>query len=272
MLGFLPQSRGRGGSHSKGTHMRASYAIDVAGAGMSANLFSQEVAVADERLPFTIRVARNESQLRKAVSIRQRAYGRHVPALAELLRLPEAKDHEPGCVVLVAESKLDGEPLGTLRIQTNRHRPLAIEASVELPVWLAGHVLAEATRLGIVEGRTGSVVKTMLFKALYLYCVDQGIEWIVIAARPPLERMYEGLLFNDVFPEKTYFPMKHGGNIPHRVLALDIAEADARWRAAKHPMYDLFTRTRHPDIDVRGTEPEFNIAAHHTPIATAIAA
>jgi len=256
----------------KGTHMRASYAIDVAGTGMPANLFSQEVAVAEERLPFTIRVATDDSQLRKAVSIRQRAYGRHVPALAELLRLPEPKDREPGCVVLVAESKLDGEPLGTLRIQTNRYRPLAIEASVELPESLAGRVLAEATRLGIVEGRPGGVVKTMLFKALYLYCVAEGIEWIVIAARPPLERMYEGLLFNDVFPEKTYFPMKHGGNIPHRVLALDIAEADARWRAAKHPMYDLFTRTRHPDIDVRGTEQEFNIAAQHTPAAAAIAA
>ena len=252
--------------------MGASYAVEVAGAGQPANLFSQEAAVVEERLPFTIQVARDESLLRKAVSIRQRAYGRHVPALAELLRLPEAKDHEPGCVVLVAESKLDGEPLGTLRIQTNRHRPLAIEASVELPAWLAGHALAEATRLGIVEGRTGSVVKTMLFKALYQYCVAEGIEWVVIAARPPLERMYEGLLFNDVFPEKTYFPMKHGGNIPHRVLALDIAAADARWRTAKHPMYDLFTRTRHPDIDVRGTEQEFNIAAQHTSAATAIAA
>jgi hypothetical protein len=103
--------------------------------------------MAEEPLPFTIRVAGNERQLRKAVSIRQRAYGRHVPALAELLRVPEAKDHEPGCVVLVAESKLDGEPLGTMRIQTNRYRPLAIEASVALPAWLSGNVLAEATRL-----------------------------------------------------------------------------------------------------------------------------
>ena len=252
--------------------MEASYAMGVIGAGLPAYLMAQDVTVAEESLPFTIRVARNESQLHKAVSIRQRAYGRHVPALAELLRLPEAKDHERGCVVFVAESKLDGEPLGTLRIQTNRYRPLAIEASVDLPAWLSGRVLAEATRLGIVEGRAGSVVKTMLFKALYLYCLGEGIDWIVIGARPPLERMYEGLLFADVFPEKTYFPMKHGGNIPHRVLALEIAEADARWRAARHPMYDLFTRTRHPDIDVRGTESELDIAAQHTPAAVAIAA
>jgi hypothetical protein len=251
--------------------MEASYAMDF-NAGSGGDLISQEMAMAEEPLPFTIRVASSERQLRKAVSIRQRAYGRHVPALAELLRQPEAKDHEAGCMVLVAESKLDGEPLGTMRIQTNRHRPLAIEASVELPAWLAGNVLAEATRLGIIEGRAGSVVKTMLFKALYLYCLAEGIEWVVIGARPPLERMYEGLLFDDVFPDKTYFPMKHGGNIPHRVLALEIAQADTRWRSARHPLYDLFTRTRHPDIDVRGSQQVLNIAAQHVPVAAAIAA
>ena len=41
----------------------------------------------EERLPFTVRAVSGEDQLRKAVSIRYHAYGRHVPALAELLRL-----------------------------------------------------------------------------------------------------------------------------------------------------------------------------------------
>jgi N-acyl amino acid synthase FeeM len=252
--------------------MDASFAINLMGAGLPANPISLGTAMREERLPFTVRVARDEGQLRKAVSIRQRAYGRHVPALGELLRLPEAKDREQGCVVLVAESKLDGEPLGTLRIQTNRHRSLAIESSVELPEWLTGHVLGEATRLGVAEGRPGRVVKTMLFKALYLYCQDQGIEWMVIGARPPLDRMYEALLFADVFPDKAYFPLKHAGNIPHRILALDIAGADARWRSVKHPMYDLFTKTRHPDIDIRETEFEFDFPAQQVAFAAGIAA
>ena len=251
--------------------MDTSFAMNFIGTGLPENLISLGTAMPEERLPFTVRVARDEGQLRKAVSIRQRAYGRHVPALGEMLRLPEAKDREPGCVVLIAESKLDGEPLGTMRIQTNRYRPLAIEASVELPDWLSGRVLGEATRLGVTEGRPGRVVKTMLFKALYLYCVDQGIEWMVIGARPPLDRMYEGLLFDDVFPDKAYFPLKHAGNIPHRILALDIDGADQRWRSAKHPMYDLFTRTRHPDIDVRETEFEFDFAAQHSPFAAGVA-
>lgn len=208
----------------------------------------------NENLPFTVRAVSSDAQLRKAVSIRHRAYDRHVPALAELLRLPEAKDKEAGCVVLLAESKLDGEAIGTLRIQTNRYRPLALEASKSLPRWLAASSLAEATRLGIAEGRIGRVVKAMLFKAFYQFCLGAGIDWMVIAARSPLDRMYQALLFNEMFPGEAPVALKHAGNIPHRILGFEIATADARWREARHPMYDLFVNTSHPDIDLGQAE------------------
>ena len=208
----------------------------------------------EERLPFTVRVASSSEQLRKAVSLRHHAYGRHVPALGELLRVEEAKDRELGCVVLIAESKLDGEPVGTMRIQTNRHAPLAIEESVALPASFKGLSLAEATRLAVATGRIGRVVKIMLFKAFYLYCVGQAIDWIVIGARPPLDRMYEALLLKDLLPEVGFVPLKHAGNLPHRILGLEVDAADALWRAARHPMYDLYVNTRHPDIKIWETD------------------
>ncbi|MGH8744963.1 MAG: hypothetical protein ACREUK_00550, partial [Burkholderiales bacterium] len=111
-----------------------------------------------ERLPFTVSVARSDEQLRKAVTMRHAAYARHVPALAELLKAPEAVDYDDESIVLLAESKLDGSPLGTMRIQTNRSQPLAIEQSVVLPEWLQDRNLAEATRLGVTQGRVGRVV------------------------------------------------------------------------------------------------------------------
>ncbi len=207
-----------------------------------------------ERLPFSVRVVRTDDHLAKAVSIRHRAYGRHVPALAEQLRLPEPLDHAKGCAVLLAESKLDGEPLGTMRIQTNRYRPLALEGSVTLPASLAGSSLAEATRLGVATGRVGHLVRTALFKSFYLYCVQAGIEWMVIGGRPPLDRMYTGLLFTDLFPSQPPIPLKHASNIPHRVLAFEVDSAEERWSAARHPLYDFVFRTRHPDIDLGAVE------------------
>lgn len=206
------------------------------------------------RLPFTIRIARDADALEQAVTIRHAAYARHVPELAARLRAPEAGDRDEGSVVLLAQSKLDGAPLGTMRIQTNRHRPLAIEQSIALPAWLRRARLAEATRLGVCGTRIGRVVKTLLFKAFYLYCRRVDVDWMVIGARSPLDRQYEALQFRDVYPGRGYVPLAHAGNLPHRVLGFEMAGAEARWRQAEHPLYGLFCRTQHPDIDLRGAQ------------------
>ena len=209
-----------------------------------------QAAQREERLPFTIRAASTVEQLGKAVSIRHQAYGRHVPALAEQLRLPEPQDLARGCTVLLAESKLDGEPLGTIRIQTNDYAPLALESSVTLPRGLASSRLAEATRLGVSLGRVGHVVRTALFKAFYLYCAKDGIDWMVIGGRSPMDRIYSSLMFSEVFPGQPATPLKHAGNIPHRILKFEVATAEERWSAARHPLYEFVFSTRHPDIDV----------------------
>ncbi|TAL52986.1 hypothetical protein [Pandoraea sp.] len=203
-----------------------------------------------ERLPFTVRIARSEQDIDKAVAIRHAAYARHVPDLAAGLKEPEAYDFEDGAMILLAESRLDGAPLGSMRIQTNRFRPLGLEQSVQLPERFKGCVLAEATRLGVSPDRVGRLVKTLLFKAFYMHCLDTGIDWMVITARSPLDRQYEALLFQDVFPQQGFIPMKHVGNIPHRVFCHEIDTAKERWAEVEHPLYDLYFRTHHPDIDV----------------------
>lgn len=203
-----------------------------------------------ERLPFTIRFARSEEDIQKAVSIRHSAYARHVPNFAERLKEPEPSDFEDGVSVLLAESKLDGRPLGTMRLQTNIFRPLALESSVTLPDRFKGSVLVEATRLGVTQEKIGRVVTTLLFKAYYMHCLNAGIDWMIITARSPMDKRYEALLMEDVFPERGYIPMSHVGDIPHRVMALDIATVKERWSRAGHPLYDLYCLTNHPDIDV----------------------
>jgi hypothetical protein len=211
-----------------------------------------EKPVAEERLPFSVRIVDSEQDLDKAVLVRHSAYERHIPAVAALLEKAEASDSEPGTVVLLAESKLDGSPLGTMRIQTNRYRKLALEQSIELPSWLQDKSQAEATRLGVALGRTGRLVKTALFKAYYEYCILEGIEWMVITARSPLDRQYEALLFQDVLPEGGFIPMRHVGNIPHRVMSLCVERVNPDWHAAGHPLYNFFFNTSHADIDLGG--------------------
>ena len=218
-----------------------------------ANVTSRPNAAAQrvvESLPFTIRRVQNEDELLKAVHIRHAAYARHIPEFARSLALPEQADYESNTVVLLAESKLDGTPLGTARIRTNIHHPLHIEESVVLPQWLQGRSLGEVERLGVSQGRIGHIVKVALVKAFFEYFEKSGLDYAVISGRAPVDRQYEQLLFSDVFGENEMVPLRHIGNIPHRIMAFDIATGEARWTAAAHPLLKFFRHTHHPDIDV----------------------
>jgi len=205
-----------------------------------------------ERLPFTIRRVDNEADLWKAVRVRHAAYQRHVPDFARQLVRPEACDYGDDAIVFLAESKLDGTPLGTARMQTNLYEPLHVEDSVALPDWLRGQPLAEMSRLGVDNGRIGRMVKTALLKAGVMYCQQNGIVWALATGRAPIDRQYEQLTFVDVFPEQGFVPLRHVGNIPHRVMAFDITTIEERWTATQHPLLNFFCHTDHPDIDVRG--------------------
>jgi hypothetical protein len=206
------------------------------------------MVMSEERLPFTVRLVRTEHELAKAVAVRHAAYARHLPEFAEQLRQPELSDFSDECAVLLAESRLDGSPLGTIRIHTNRRDPLPLEQSVELPDWLRHGNSAEAARLGVTEGMAGHLVKTVLFKAFYLYCLNSGIDWMVIAGRSPIDRQYQRLLFQDVFPGQGYVPLRHVSNLPHRIMCFDVATAEARWARAGHPLYKFMVQTQHPDL------------------------
>jgi hypothetical protein len=186
----------------------------------------------------------------KAVRVRHAAYARHVPEFAKSLQMPEQSDYDSDAVILLAESKLDGTPIGSTRIQTNLTRPLHVESSVSLPLWLQARRMAEVTRLGVQEGRIGRLVKLALIKACFEYCEQNEVEWAVVTGRAPIDRQYEQLLFTDVFADKLPVPLRHVGNIPHRVMAFEIASGEARWEAAQHPLLNFFRHTSHPDIDI----------------------
>lgn len=203
-----------------------------------------------EYLPFTLRLVHDEASLIRAVGLRQEAYARHMPDFAAKLTHPEASDTRSDVVILLAESKLDGVPLSTMRIQTNAQGPLMLEDSLPLPNEYRGRRLAEATRLGVAGTREGQLAKRLMFKAYFLLCLSWGVDRMVITARRPLDRQYEALTFSDVVEGAGYVPMKHVGDIPHRVLDMDVPSAETVWRAIRHPMTRFVFDTDHPDLDI----------------------
>ena len=209
-------------------------------------------APAEESLPFTVRLVANEEDLYKAVRIRHATYARHLPALAAKLKYPESTDTDPGVVNLLALSKVGGVPVGAMRIQSNQFGPLLLEQSVALPMRLKETRLIEASRFGVTHEAGAELIEMALFKACYLYCKQNSVQWMVIAGRVPDDAYYESLMFEDIFPGLGFIPLLHADNLPHRIMSLSVAMAQERWAAAKHPHFDFHFRTRHPDIDLSG--------------------
>ena len=201
-------------------------------------------------LPFTIRIVRTEDHLAKAVQIRSRTYGRHHPEVAHKLSMPEEEDRAPFSLVLLAESKIDGEALGTLRIETNTRNRLPVEELLPTESECTSRTIAYVTRLGVEARSDASLTKLSLFKALHRYCLACQIDWIVVTAKPPMDRQYKTLGFTSVFEEDRLIPIPWSANIPMKLMSLETISCERVWRKNQHPLYKFMFKDFCPDIQI----------------------
>lgn len=200
-------------------------------------------------LPFRIRMAHSEADLRQAVAVRTQAYGRHVPGMETVLKEPEADDVRDDAILLIAESKSDGQVLGSIRLITNSQQALHLEHEVELPTLFRGHRLLEAWRLTVRNCEQARMVAAALYKSLYEVSFWAGIDYVLVVARRPVDRLYKAMQFKDALGGKK-LALSNTLNLPHGLYYLPVREADALWRAAQCPLYPFMALTRHPDIDI----------------------
>lgn len=203
------------------------------------------------QLSFRVRIVRTEEHLSKAVQIRAESYGRHHPEVAEILRAPEDADRSPFALVLLAESKVGGHALGTMRIETNARSPLPIETLLPADSRYAAKTIAFVTRLAVKGGgREATLVKLALFKALVRYCLACQIDWIIVSARPPMDRQYQLLGFSDIYDKHTLVPIPWNQGIPMRLMALETLSCVKDWNRDSHPLYAFVFIDYTPDIEI----------------------
>lgn len=200
-------------------------------------------------LPFKVKLVCDELQLLRVQALRQMAYGRHLPEQAGAFGSADAQDRTPGTVIFYAEDKATGSVVGSARIQSNRHAPLQIEGSIELPPDKQGRLLAEITRLCVMPGYEHPV-RLALLKAMHLYCIAMQIGGVVAGSRRSLLRTYLCLGFSDLYGDERLCPLKHAGGLPHRVLFRDTLSADSQVRDKRPQDFDFVFREFHPDIEV----------------------
>ena len=200
----------------------------------------------------TIKIVRTPEQLQRVCDLRSMAYGLRNPSLGAALKLPEPADFDPGTVVMIAESKESGEVVGTLRVHTNLFQPVPMEGVVDLPAHLQGQLVAEACRFCVKGSFNSPFVRLALFKAIYLYCYANQVQFMLCGARKPLNDIYKSLGFVPLNgkQEEWWVPVPYASNLPHSMLMLDVLRVDNQWFESGHPCYHFVRRTYHPDIQI----------------------
>jgi hypothetical protein len=205
----------------------------------------------EEKLSFTLRPAGSHADLLLACKVRAAAYGRKNPAYGQSMLVPDQTDALPWTTVFLCEDKITGEPVGTARIQaTTRGGEIEIEKYVEPPAHILRYGRAEISRLSTVLG-ADPFVRLALWKASYLYCLAIQVRWMVLGVgKPSLLRAYESLGARDIFEDRHQVVLGHGGNMPYRILGLEITACESRMRAENHVLCGFMFDTVHADICV----------------------
>jgi hypothetical protein len=201
-----------------------------------------------ESFSFTLRPALTHADLLMACGVRAAAYGRKDPLYRESMLVPDAVDAASNTTVYLCEDKLTGEPVGTMRIQSTADGgALEIEKYVSTPKSLKPYGRAEISRLSAVLD-ADPFVRLALWKAGYLHCMATRIRWLMLGVRKPgLLKAYEEMGAEDVTEPA---PLPYAGNLPHRILGLDVLSAESKWRDKNHPLLEFMVFTTHPDIQM----------------------
>lgn len=208
--------------------------------------------MSDEYLSFTLKPVETHHDLLRACGVRAQAYGRKNPAYLETMAMPDDVDASPWTAVFLCEDKATGEAIGTMRVQstTRGSSKLEIEKYVEPPPELLSYGRAEISRLSAVHG-ADPFVRLALWKAAYLYCMAIQVRWLILGVgKPALLRAYEKMGAQDLYGDKRLVRLGHGGNLPYRILALDIGSCEQKFREENNPLFSFMFGAVHQDIAI----------------------
>lgn len=197
---------------------------------------------------YRIRAVRTFEHIADVCELRQRAFGRRQPELAQALRKPEPADFEPGSLILMAIRKATGEVVGTARMHTNLNSPLEYETHIELPAHFRGLLLGGCSRLAVDAGPDSANVTRLLFKTFYWFSLTQQVSRLLLTAEPPRDRLYKLFGFRDVFPGRL-FRTESTPQYGCKLLSLELATVDGVL-AEVNPSFLTFLKAHTPDIEI----------------------
>jgi hypothetical protein len=203
-----------------------------------------------EELDFRVRIARTGEVFERAVSVRNEAFTRHGHPFSRTRFIVESADLSEASIVLCAEDKRNGEPLGAMRIEDNRIGELKLNRELEIPKHYLDVPAILVSRLTVQSGKVGHLARNALCKAMYLYAVAVQAQFIFVVAKPPRDRLYKPMGFKPIFDDDRLVEIASNSNVPAKVLVARVRDFESLWREQQHPLHSFVVDTYHPDLEL----------------------
>jgi hypothetical protein len=204
-----------------------------------------------ESLPFSVRIARTESDVIRVREFREAEYRHRHPILAEKILAEQVKsrlDEQRGTITVFAECLTTKAILGTVRFSSNLYRPFDFEFDDQFPAFLSGKPLAYFSRFAVAKTEYSKAVRALLIKSTLLLCQAKQINQAVVSVVRPFDRLYTKLGYEKLeidHPEKV-----HDISFPVYLMGIDIATFQKKLEAVDQSLCDAIFQTYHPDLEI----------------------
>ena len=199
-----------------------------------------------EALPFRVRIASGPQDLAKVVEIRAKAYARHLPSYASKLLYAEDEDRRDDAILLLAERKLDGAPIGSSRLLPHLAGSVSSETNAAIPQRLRASRLLESARLGVADGEPGRLVTAAIVKATYLVCRALSIDFSIAVARRSTVEFFGRMGYDTIAGPLQFAGVKS----PLWMVAVPISDFERRLADRRHVYSSFVSNVEHADIDI----------------------
>lgn len=194
-----------------------------------------------------VRKAVTDDDLQKVFKIRWKGYSKHYN-IHNPKEIIDEFDHAANVTLLLATDATN-QALGTIRILDRSRGNIEFDRYLNIDSLLtpAEQPCAEASRLSIPSNPKSQQIKLLLWKAFYRYCVIYNIKTMLISAiHDSIAHDYELLLFDNIGVTFIH-PM---AKVEAHIYKLNMLNAEEKFKAHHHLLYDFFVMTEHPNIQV----------------------
>ena len=203
-----------------------------------------------EELPFCVVAISSHSVINSIAEQRSLQYSSHYGEFALSLQTPESDDTHPDALLVAAISTQGSRILGSFRLEKDSladAKISIIEGHGKLKI--SGRS-ALVSRLFVSKTSQQMKVRNALFKFLHRHCFANQVQNILVAAKPPLDKIYQRLGFKPALEVDQLIPIEWSGNHLTRVMYLDTVEVVVDWHTNKHDLYNFMANTFHPNIKI----------------------